>query len=111
MGIIGKKKESIIHNIALNIRNATHLLCTKTGYMDNDVDNYGNPTPYAIAGRIYKIDSFKNPERKDGELNIVSECCIHHGYNTHTFPSDHESLRELGFLPIIKKDYAKKEGV
>lgn len=109
MGIIGKKKESIIHKIALNIRNATHLLCTQTGYMDDNVD--GNRIPYAIEGRVYKIEGFRSPGRKDGQLIVVSECCIQDGYDTHTFPSDHESLRELGFLPIIKKDYAKKEGV
>jgi len=104
MGIIGKKKESIIHKIALNTRNATHLLCTKTGYMDDDVDDDGNPVPYAIAGRTYKIDGFRSPGREDGQIIVVSECCIKDGYDTHTFPSDHESLRELGFLPIIKKD-------
>ena len=58
MGIIGTKKDPLVHKIALNIRNATHLLCTKTGYMEDDLDKDGNRVKYAIAGRIYKIQGW-----------------------------------------------------
>jgi hypothetical protein len=106
MGIIGTKKEPIVYPIALKIRDATHLLCTQTGYMDHEVDDDGNPIPYAFKGKIYKIDGFDNPGRRDGKVSVISECCIKDGYDSHTFPSDMKGLKELGFLPIIKKDYA-----
>ena len=99
MGLIGSKRKGWSTD-AISIREATHLLCTTTGYMDDVEDDDGNPIPYAIEGRVYKIEDWRNPGRKDGKIFIHSECCQDNNYGSHNFPSDMKELAELGFIPI-----------